>query len=68
MIEIAAAVCLFAEPSKCKDISLTYEPDTISTFGCLMYGQSELAKWTEAHPDWRVSRWSCGEAGRLSKL
>lgn len=68
MIEIAAAVCLVADPQKCKDISLTYEPQAISTFGCLMYGQSELAKWTEEHPEWRIARWSCGEAGRVAKL
>ncbi len=68
MIEIAAAVCLIADPKQCKEISLTYEPDTISVFACAMYGQAELAKWSEGHPEWRVSRWRCGEAGRVVKL
>lgn len=68
MIEIAAAVCLIADPTRCKEISLTYEPDSISVFACAMYGQSELAKWSTSNPNWRISRWRCGEAGRVAKL
>lgn len=68
MIEIAAAVCLIADPTRCKDISLTYEPETVSMFGCMMYGQAELAKWNEQHPEWRISKWKCGQAGHVAKL
>ena len=68
MIEIAAAVCLIAEPARCKDISLTYETQSVSVFACAMYGQSELAKWSTSHPGWRVSRWRCGEAGQVVRL
>lgn len=68
MIEIAAAVCLIADPARCREISLTYEPDAISVFVCAMYGQSELAKWSRGHPEWRVTRWRCGDAGQVAKL
>lgn len=68
MIEIAAAVCLLAEPQKCKDIALTYDAETITSFGCLFYGQTELAKWTEDHPAWRIAKWTCRPAGEVAKL
>ena len=68
MIEIAAAVCLMTAPHKCRDISLTFEADTISMFACMMYGQGELAKWSNDHPGWRVARYTCRQAGQIAKL
>lgn len=68
MIEIAAAVCLLADPQRCKDISLVFDDDAATTFSCMMYGQGELAKWTEDHPNWRINRWTCRPAGQVAKL
>ena len=68
MIEIAAAVCMLSAPERCKDVSLTFEAENITVFACMMYGQAELAKWTGEHPAWKISRWSCREAGQVAKL
>ncbi len=68
MIEIAAAVCLIASPGRCKEVSLVFEAEAITTFSCMMYGQGELAKWAEDHPNWRINRWSCRPAGRVAKI
>jgi hypothetical protein len=68
MIEIAAAVCMISAPERCREIQLTYDVENVSPISCMMYGQSELAQWTEVHPNWRVSRFSCRPAGQVAKL
>lgn len=68
MIEIAAAVCLLAAPERCRDVTLTFDTETITPFTCMMYGQSELAQWTQAHPNWRIARFTCRPAGQIAKL
>ena len=68
MIEIAAVVCLMSDTSRCKDVALTFEDAQVTSFACMMYGQSELAKWTGEHPNWRVARWACRPAGQVAKL
>jgi hypothetical protein len=68
MIEIAAAVCLMSQPERCRDISLTFEQAAITPYSCIMYGQGELAKWTNEHPEWRIAKWTCRRAGQVAKL
>ena len=68
MIEIAAAVCLFSAPERCRDINLTFDADAITPFACMTYGQGELAKWSNDHPGWKISRWACRPAGQIAKL
>lgn len=68
MIEIAAAVCLISTPVRCKEISLVFEDAAINSFSCMMYGQGELAKWTEEHAGWRIAKWSCRPAGQIAHL
>ena len=68
MIEIAAAVCMLSEPGRCKDVVLNFEAEAVTAFSCMMYGQSELAKWTGDHPSWKISRWTCRPAGQVAKL
>jgi hypothetical protein len=68
MIEIAAAVCLISSTDRCRDIVLTFEADNVTPAACMMLGQTELAKWTVGHPNWRVSRFTCRQAGTFAKL
>jgi len=67
MIELVLSVCLIQAPATCKDVKLSYMADRVTPQQCMMYGQSEIAKWTEGHPKWRVKKWSCGRAGVLAK-
>ena len=55
MIEIAAAVCMISSAQHCRDIVLSFEADDVTPVSCMMQGQIELAKWTEGHPNWRIS-------------
>ncbi len=58
MIALVFTVCLAAQPRECEERSIAYlEP--LSPMACLMQAQPELARWAEAHPVWRVRRWSC---------
>jgi hypothetical protein len=67
MIEVVALVCFIQEPERCKDISLSFAAESVTPQQCMMYGQMELAKWTEGHPNWQIRKWSCGRAGRFAK-
>lgn len=33
-----------------------------------MFGQVELAKWSESHPKWRIEKWKCQKAGEVAKI
>jgi hypothetical protein len=68
MIEIVVAVCLIDDPSRCKDVRLSFIADSVSPMECMMNGQLEAAKWLESHPKWQLKRWSCGIAGQLAKI
>lgn len=69
MFEIVVAVCLLADPGKCKDVHLSYaaEGAALTPHACMMYGQSEIAKWAEGNPNWQVIRWSCGRPSLAAK-
>jgi hypothetical protein len=68
MIEIAAAVCLMSSPQQCRDITITFEADSVSPAMCMTQGQIQLAEWTVSHPNWRIQRFTCRQAGSVAKL
>ncbi|SFK00923.1 hypothetical protein [Celeribacter neptunius] len=57
MIELLFVACLSTSPDACEERSLLFTDITPMT--CMMGAQPELAKWTEQHPAYTVSRWSC---------
>ena len=67
MIEIVVAVCLAAVPERCEDVHLTFLAESVTPQQCMMLGQSEIAKWLEAHPGWRPMRWTCRRARAEAK-
>lgn len=58
MIALVIAACLGTE--ECRDFTLLYDPYSVSLMTCMVAGQPEVARWNESHPDWRITRWSCG--------
>ena len=68
MIELVVSVCLISSPDQCKDVSLIYSAESVSSLQCVMGAQPEIAKWKEAHPKWHVKRWTCQPAGRIAKI
>lgn len=61
MIHIVASICLIAAPSPCKDLVLPVEGvyASMTPYQCMHMGQTELAKWFEEHPGYRVERFKC---------
>lgn len=59
MIELVLSVCLVADPTRCKDVGLQYA-ENMTPFQCAMRAQPEIAKWSEANPNWVVKRFKCG--------
>ena len=72
MIEILFLACSTVAPIPlCEQKRLTFasEPGTLSVFQCAHYGQSEMAKWAEANPMWRIAPggYKCRPAGLYAK-
>lgn len=68
MIEIVFLACAIHMPTECKDVRLNFMADHVTTQQCMMYGQHELAKWSNVHPKWRIAKWRCGKAGQMAEL
>ncbi|SCX86193.1 hypothetical protein [Paracoccus tibetensis] len=58
MLELLIIACL---QDQCREFSKLYDPAEVSLLTCMMSGQSEVARWQAAYPEWQVDRWSCGE-------
>ena len=56
MIELLIAACLSTE---CRDFPLRFAPSEFSMMACALHGQFEIVRWSEAHPGWKVERWTC---------
>jgi hypothetical protein len=67
MIELVLTVCSILHGAKCNEVKLSFAEQQVSAFECMMYGQLEIAKWRETHPDWQVAKWQCGRAGLMAK-
>lgn len=68
MIELVVSVCMIDQPSRCKDVRLNFEAETVTANQCMMYGQFEMAKWAGDHPNWTIQKWHCGIAGQVAKI
>ncbi|MGL4395291.1 MAG: hypothetical protein ACRCS9_02010 [Hyphomicrobium sp.] len=68
MIELIVSVCLLSAPEQCKNVALSFAEDAVTPFQCMLYGQSEIAKWKEGHPDWSIRKWSCGPARQVANI
>lgn len=57
-IELVFTACLIAAPETCRERNVVFA-DNATPMICLTNAQVELAKWSESHPGWRVTRWKC---------
>lgn len=62
MIEIAAIACSLYAPVHCREVVLPFEAAQITPYSCMFNGQTKLAEWTAAHPNWRIARFTCRKA------
>lgn len=68
MIEIVLSVCMLADPNRCKDVHLSYMSEgDVTPQQCMLYGQSEISKWAEGNPNWKLHKWPCGKPRMFGK-
>lgn len=68
MLELVISVCLFEDPTRCKDVSLSYMAEGASQRQCMMMSPVEISKWNEANPKWFAKKWTCRPAGRFANI
>ena len=59
MIQLVITACSILHGAACKDFVNTYDAHKVSMFQCMMMTQPQLAKWQQAHPNWRIARYRC---------
>jgi hypothetical protein len=57
MIELIIAACLAA--GECRESRLAYDANDVSLMTCVVAGQTEVARWQQQHPAWRIKSWRC---------
>lgn len=72
MILIKAVACYLATVNpveRCKDVQLAFAEETgsLTPQQCIKMAQTELMKWTEANPNWRIARFSCESRGQTGE-
>ena len=70
MIEIILTACSILHGAQCKYVPLSFadEGQLATPYGCMIGGMNVAAKWASDNPNWTVSRWKCGEAGRIANI
>ncbi|TIQ37945.1 MAG: hypothetical protein E5X48_02730 [Mesorhizobium sp.] len=58
MVDLILTVCLSANPGNCRDEHLYFESRG-SLFQCMILAPSEIAKWSQDHPTFKIRRWKC---------
>lgn len=59
MIAIVVSICSIVQGAQCREIDLTFLEEQFTPQQCMFYGQVEIAKWQESHPNWRIHGWKC---------
>ena len=69
MIILVFTVCSILEGATCKTVNQTYvpQPGELSVFACARYGQVHASKWQAEHPNWRISKFTCGRPDERAK-
>jgi hypothetical protein len=68
MIEIVLSVCLLANPSDCKDVSLSQMGEKVTPYACMFRGQVAASRWAEGHPEYKIAKWKCQAGREFAKL
>ena len=58
MIELVFVACLLSPQEFCDERHVLHLPD-IGIMDCMMTAQPQMAKWVEAHPNYKITSWKC---------
>jgi len=59
-VYVKFVACLITAPNVCHDQEMQFAADhSLTPQQCMMNAMPELAKWSEEHPKYRITRFSC---------
>ncbi|MDX3924531.1 MAG: hypothetical protein QHC90_01815 [Shinella sp.] len=58
IIDLVLTICLTTAPTNCREERLHFE-DKGNLLNCMFQAPSEIAKWSQEHPNLRVVKWRC---------
>ncbi|PTW61990.1 hypothetical protein C8N35_10122 [Breoghania corrubedonensis] len=62
MFEVLITACLAAAPAQCSTFELRLKLyDDIGQ--CARHAQSDVVRWADHKPQWRIARWACTAPG-----
>lgn len=61
MISLIVSACLLSDPQSCKTFRLAVT-DLDSPYSCIMAAPPLLPKWSDDHPGWQITKWTCGSS------
>jgi hypothetical protein len=56
---VILSVCLLSSPTTCKEERIQQSAEQRPPIACLVEGQSTVAQWGSAHPQWHIDKWKC---------
>jgi len=67
MTTLALFVCsILHDSGRCKEVELQFADVSVMT--CTMGAMPIAAQWATEHPNWRIAKWSCRQAGLYAKV
>lgn len=58
LVDLVLTVCALGDPTDCRTEHLYFESRG-SLVQCMVLAPAEIAKWSEEHPELKVTRWTC---------
>ena len=68
MLAIVMTVCALGIGDNCRDVRLNFEAENATPMQCALYGQVEMAKWVDEHPNFAIRKWRCGPPDTFAKI
>lgn len=62
-MDLVLLVCLASAPETCREERILVGLAPSDPRQCMMSAVPALAEWAGEHPDWQISRWTCGGRG-----
>lgn len=62
-MDLVLLVCLVSSPQTCREERVVVSYEQTDSRMCMAGAVPVIAEWAEGHPEWQISRWTCGAAG-----
>lgn len=67
MIELVFTACALLNPNSCLTNKLVFVAENdLTPMQCMSKAQGEMAKWSEGHPGYRITKYGCYSSSRTT--